>query len=89
MLPNRSVTERSMMLASEAEDGDLEACALDVAEEHIFGLEEFLGLWVALGRCDWVAVCSEARIIFSIHKYNAILMKFEYFMIISLISLNF
>jgi len=33
--------------------------------------------------------CSEALIIFSIHEYTAILVKFEYFIVISLVSSNF
>jgi hypothetical protein len=34
-------------------------------------------------------VCSEALIIFGIHEYTTLLVKFEYFMVISLVSSNF
>jgi hypothetical protein len=34
-------------------------------------------------------ICSEALIIFIIYEYTAILVKFEYFMVISLVSPNF
>jgi hypothetical protein len=34
-------------------------------------------------------ICSEALIIFGIHEYTALLVKFEYFMVISLVSSNF
>jgi hypothetical protein len=34
-------------------------------------------------------ICSEALIIFGIHEYTVILVKFEYFMVISLVSSNF
>jgi hypothetical protein len=43
-------------------------------------------------RIDWLQnnlICSEALIIFDIHEYTAILVKFEYFMVISLVSSNF
>jgi hypothetical protein len=36
-----------------------------------------------------VVICSEALIIFGIHEYTALLVKFEYFMVISLVSSNF
>ena len=38
---------------------------------------------------DWCLLYSEALIIFSIHEYTAILVKFEYFIVISLVSSNF
>ena len=38
---------------------------------------------------DWCLLYSEALIIFSIHEYTAVLVKFENFIVISLVSLNF